>query len=81
MATVFELLNPDRHEIYLAITLLPLEDQVARLRESPPDPIRDWAGQGFFLGQVESFPNEGIARRFMTHYARMIAGPFWKVIQ
>lgn len=81
MSTVYELVNPDRREIYVAITLLTLDEQLARLRESPPEPIRDWRGQGFFLGQVESFPDEGIARRFLSHYAQLIAGPSWKVLQ
>jgi len=79
--TVFEASNTELKEFFLCVSGATLSEVMKEHCDHPPATIAHWKkNQGVFYGEVESLPDERLAREFLEQYRGILARTGWKVL-
>ena len=80
MTAVFEVIENKRQQIFVGLTELSLEQELARLKGSTAACFKGWDWESVMVRPVEAFECPKLAKAFFERYAAKTPPPGWVVL-
>lgn len=80
MPAVYELIENKLQKIYVGLTELELQQELARIKGAPSQSFAGWDWSAVMIRPVESFGDAKLAKAFYERYAAKTPPPGWTIV-